>query len=344
MSGDGLRLEETDRLEDLRDEWDELALRSRNIFSTWEWLSLWRRHFAADRTLRVVSVRGRDNELVAVLPLFTAGRRPVRVLRFLGRGHADELGPICAPDDRPAAAHALRGVIESGSCDLFLGDDLPGDFEWSEALGARVVDRTASPLTRFDGQSWDEFIRGRSVSLRRQLGRLERRLGEHGLRYRLTTDPSRLEDDLDTLFALHTARWHGSQWFVSAESFHREFAATAFEQGWVRLWIMELEGMPAAAWLGYRFAGIESYYQAGRDTSWHKHSIGVVLLAHTIRSAVEDGIEEYRFLRGPEDYKFRFATENPGVVSVALATSMLGRVGLAARSARRKLRVLLSRS
>jgi CelD/BcsL family acetyltransferase involved in cellulose biosynthesis len=339
-----MKLEEADRLEEFRAEWDELAVRSRNVFSTWEWMTIWRSHFAADRSLRVVGCRMDDGRLAAILPLFMAGTRPVRVLRFLGRGDADELGPVCAPDDRAAAADALLGMIEDGHSDLFLGDNLPADFDWPQALEARVVDRIASPLVRFDGQGWDDYIRGRSVGLSRQLRRLERRLGEHGLSYRLTTDRSRLQDDLDALFSLHSTRWQGSKWFVSAEAFHREFAAAAFERGWLRLWIMELEGVPAAAWLGYRFAGIESYYQAGRDTAWGNLSIGLVLLAHTIRAALEDGMDEYRFLCGSEGYKFRFATEDPGVVNVARATSFTGRAGLSARSARRALRRLLRRS
>jgi CelD/BcsL family acetyltransferase involved in cellulose biosynthesis len=106
---------------------------------------------------------------------------------------------------------------------------------------------------------------------------------------------------------------------------------------------MELEGVPAAAWLGYRFAGIESYYQAGRDPAWGNLSVGLVLLAHTIRAALEDGLGEYRFLCGSEGYKFRFATEDPGVVSVARATSLAGRAGLSARSARRAVRRLASK-
>ncbi len=338
MSPAELRLEEAEELDAFRDEWDALAVRSRNIFATWEWLSLWRRQFADDRRLRIVGCRAPGGELVAVLPLYVAGTRPVRVLGFLGRGQGDELGPVCAPGDRQSAADALRRTIESAGCDLFLGDDLAGDFGWAEQLGARVTDRMASPLVRFQEQGWDEFMAVRSVSNRRQLGRLERRLSEQGLSYRLATDPGRLDEDLDNLFALHEARWRGSPWFVSAKPFHREFAATALGRGWLRLWLMELEGKPAAAWLGYRFAGVESYYQAGRDPAWDKFSVGGVLLAHTIRSALEDHMDEYRFLRGAEGYKFRFATDDPGVVSVARATTPLGRAALVARGARRALR------
>jgi CelD/BcsL family acetyltransferase involved in cellulose biosynthesis len=335
---DALHLEEADDLEAFRNEWDALALRSRSIFSTWEWLSLWCRHFATDRRLRIVGCRDSGGDLVAVLPLYQAGARPVRVLRFIGRGQGDELGPVCAPSERQSAARALRTTIAGNDSDLFLGEDLAGEFDWAGELGARVIEHTASPIVHFAEQEWAEFMQERSANTRGQLGRLERRVSEQGLRYRLATDPGRLDEDLDTLFALHTARWGRSPWFVPAEPFHRAFAALALERGWLRLWFMELNETPVAAWLGYRFAGVESYYQAGRDPAWDKASVGVVLLTHTIRAALEDRMDEYRFLRGSEGYKFRFANDDPGVVSVARATSALGHAGLAARTARRALR------
>ncbi len=77
----------------------------------------------------------------------------------------------------------------------------------------------------------------------------------------------RLQDDLTVLFALHRARWGEGSPFLRFEAFHREFAAVALERGWLRLWFLELDDRPAAAWYGFRFAGVESYYQAGRDPS-----------------------------------------------------------------------------
>jgi CelD/BcsL family acetyltransferase involved in cellulose biosynthesis len=279
--------------------------------------------------------------LRAVLPLYSSSSGPVTLLRFLGHGHGDELGPVCAPAEREAVAVALGQTIESSGSDLFIGDDLPGDFDWAGHIGGRSLERTESPVARFDGESWDDFVGARSTKLRRRLRYYERALEPHGLRYRLATDPERLGADLDTLFALHAARWGESPWFAPARDFHQAFAAIALERGWLRLWFLELDGKAAAGWLGYRFAGIESHYQSGRDPAWDKSSVGIVLLAHTMREALADGIQEYRFLRGGEVYKQRFATDDPGVVTVARATRILGRAALAARTARRRVRRLL---
>ena len=277
-----------------------------------------------------------------MLPLYGSSSGPVEVLRFLGHGHGDELGPVCAPEQRDAAAAALSEVIESSGAGLFIGDDLPGDFDWAGAIGGRKLERTESPVARFEGESWDDFVGARSTHLRRRLRYYERALAAHGLEYRLAAHPARLEADLDTLFALHASRWGDSPWFAPARAFHQEFAALALERGWLRLWFLELDGRAAAGWLGYRFAGVDSHYQSGRDPAWDRASVGIVLLAHTMREALADGIDEYRFLRGGEDYKKRFATDDPGVVTIGRATSVLGRAALAARTARRRVRRLIS--
>src|SRR5262249_6369974 len=155
----------------------------------------------------------------------------------------------------------------------------------------------------------------RSANFRQEVGRRERRLQrEHRLAFRLSDDPQRLQSDLDTLFALHPAVRARTEF--GPESFPREFAEGALGRGWLRLWLLELDGRPAAVWYGFRFGGVETYYQAGRDPAADRLSVGFVLLVHTIRSAFEDGVREYRFGRGAESYKYRFASDDPGVETV----------------------------
>src|SRR4029450_10389581 len=69
-------------------DWDDLARRSGNIFATKEWLSPWGSHFGRGDPL-VLPVHDADGTLLAILPLYTWSRRPLRVLRFLGHGAGD---------------------------------------------------------------------------------------------------------------------------------------------------------------------------------------------------------------------------------------------------------------
>jgi CelD/BcsL family acetyltransferase involved in cellulose biosynthesis len=78
-------------LDTARDEWEERAARSGNIFATWEWCWTWWRHFGNGHRLVLRTVR-EAGELVAILPLYEHRAGPFRVLRFLGHGLGDQLG------------------------------------------------------------------------------------------------------------------------------------------------------------------------------------------------------------------------------------------------------------
>jgi dTDP-4-amino-4,6-dideoxygalactose transaminase/CelD/BcsL family acetyltransferase involved in cellulose biosynthesis len=324
----GYRLEWLADLDLARDDWRRLARASCNVFATWEWASLWWRRYGRGNPL-IVRVRRREEECFALLPLYVWREGPLRVLRFLGHGTADELGPVCAPSDRAAAAGALRQVLAHAKCDLLLADHLPAEDSWSSLLGGAVVQREGYPLIR-GARSWEGYLASRSGHFRKKMLWQERRLArEHELRYRLSEDPACLRSDLETLFALHAARWPEGTGFLQYEKFHRDFAACALEAGWLRLWFLELDGRAVAAWYGFRFGEIEFYLQSGRDSAL-RDSAGSVLLAHTVREALNDGVREYRFLRGAEAYKRRFATDDPGLETVAVGCSRLGRAALAA--------------
>ena len=312
-------------LDAARADWQRLAERSGNFFSTWEWADAWMRHLGEGRELQLHTV-AREGDVVAILPMVHSRIGPLRLLRFVGHGPADELGPVCDPAERPAAAQALEQL---SGFHVFVGERMRPGLDVGQMLRTEP-----SPVLPVRGRSFDEYLAGRSRNFREQVRRRRRKLArEHELEFRLS-DAERLQDDLTTLFRLHAGRWQGPGAFGGAlEAFHRDFASRALERGWLRLWTMEVDGRPAAAWYGIRFAGVESYYQAGRDTDLDQLSVGFVLLAHTIEAAFDDGVSEYRFLLGDEPFKGRFAEEDERVETLTVSHGMRGRAAVAAARA-----------
>ncbi len=314
------------------DEWRELAVDAGNIFGTPEWISTWWRHFGADRRSLVRSVRDDRGRLVGVLPVYEWKRRPFRVARFVGHGPGDALGPVCRAADRVAMADALTRLLDTAGIGILVGENVPCEEGWSERFGAQVVEREPSPVLDFGGNDWESLLASWSKNLRSQVRSRERKLAnDHHLEFRLADDPERLEEDLHRLFDLHRARWPDGSNFSRGEAFHRDFAALASARGWLRLWLLEIDGEARAAWYGFRFAGVESYYQAGRDTdpAWDRYRLGFVVLAHSIREATADGMRAYRFLRGDEEFKSRFASNDHGLETFVLPR---GGTGKAAQS------------
>jgi CelD/BcsL family acetyltransferase involved in cellulose biosynthesis len=332
---DAVEFEPFKELESRRRLWSELATRSGNVFATWEWADVWWRHFAAGETPAFVECR-LDSRPFAILPLYVARRGPLRFLRLIGHGPGDVLGPVCAPADAELAGLALGRVArELDLPPLLLAERLPSGAV-AEGVGGRLLQREANPRLDIDGATWDEYLATRSRNLREKVRRSARKLKRsHEVAYRLCEGPERLDLAFDTLLRLHKDRWGGEGAFEreSVVSFHRELTAVMLERDWLRLWTMEIDGEPAAAWYGYRFGATESFYQSGRDRRFDSHSAGFLMLAHTIEAAFADGLERYAFLRGNEPYKDRFATADDGLETRALGSRAFTRLGIAVGAA-----------
>lgn len=331
-----MRLDVVHDLASLRDDWSRLADASGNLFSTWEWADVWWRHLGGERPLHLVVARDEDGAAIAILPFYLERSRP-RTLRFVGHGPADRLAPVAAPADRERAAAALREALDGRLADwqVAVVDRLPGEEGWLALLGQEPFRSEPSPVLDSEGRDWEAFLAARSKNFRDQVRGRERKLGrKHEIGFRLTEDPAQLDADYDALVRLHRERWGDESRSFAAprEALHREFAGAALERGWLRLWTLDVDGSPAAAWLGYRFGGCEWYYQAGRDPALEREAVGFVLMAHTIREALNDGVREYRLLLGGEAYKDRFATGDSGLETVVYARGATGRL---ARSAAR---------
>jgi CelD/BcsL family acetyltransferase involved in cellulose biosynthesis len=300
--------------------WDKLAHDARCIFATPLWATTWWKHLGPSGAMpwpvAVFDLRG---DLVALVPMYTWKTRPLRVQRLIGHGPGDQLGPICVPGMTRSVSQLMRTALDFVGWDVFVGERLSGSEDWESALRLDEVSPTGSPVLPLDGRSWEEILAGMSTNARQQVRRRERSLRRSfDVQFRLADSAARLDDDLDSLFRLHGERWgrNASAYLGRDARFHRAFSHEAFQRGWLRLWFLELDGVPVAAWHGFRFAGVESYYQAGWDQAFARHSPASVLLVHTIRAAAADGMSEYRFLQGDEAYKYRYATEDEGLVSL----------------------------
>jgi CelD/BcsL family acetyltransferase involved in cellulose biosynthesis len=321
-----------DGFDPLQDDWARLAAAGGNLFGTWEWNDLWWRHYGRDRALRIAVLR-EEEEITAIVPLFLWSRRPLRILRLIGHGHGDRLGPVSDHDAN--TADALRLALKAEPHDVFIGDWVAGDRNWGRLLSGRVVRRTGYPILHLPDE-WGEFLAAQSPryrkSARNQRNRLER---SHEVGYRYA-DSETLQRDLDAAFRLHRARFgehSGCNYCGEHETFQRAFAARALERGWLRLLFLEIDGQPVCFEHGFLFQNAYFAYQAGRDPSWDRQSVGFILELETIRRAFEAGAAEYRFLGGEEDYKYRFPTEDPKLETVAVPGSRRGRLAAAALAA-----------
>ena len=91
------------------------------------------------------------------------------MLRLLGHGHGDLLGPICEDDGPATAARALRAALATTRHDVFVADWVAGDRHWARALGGRVLRTTGYPILEPADRSQDGLLAEASVRLRKTI-------------------------------------------------------------------------------------------------------------------------------------------------------------------------------
>jgi CelD/BcsL family acetyltransferase involved in cellulose biosynthesis len=316
-------------------EWRELAVRHGMAFGSPDWVRAWWGEGLEGHTLLVAAVRDGNGALIGVVPLAIEGSGRRATLRFAGSAMGDRFGPVAAPEDQgKVAAEALRAVEEAGHAPaMTILHRVDRDSEWPAEMAAasryrlsRVLQSPAEllyiPTAELD---WDAYLKTRSQKFRQRVARgLEKALAkEHEFAVRETTDPSTLDDDLAILFRLHDLRHPETSSIASgrARAFLGGFTRAALEHGWLRLRLLEIEGEPVAAELGWRIGPRYAIYQSGFDPAWAKFSVGMLLLVLTVRAGIEEGADEVDMLLGGEDYKQRFAAAARPVHTVVLVRS-----------------------
>jgi GNAT superfamily N-acetyltransferase len=117
------------------------------------------------------------------------------------------------------------------------------------------------------------------------------------------------------LFELHQKRWRekGSKGAFTdswVKDFYLDITKQFYDQDWLQLRVLKVNDDPISSYYNFKYNKRIYYYQSGSDPNWSKYSVGDLLLADCIKSAIQKGYIEFDFMRGAEDYKKRWGTKN----------------------------------
>lgn len=282
-------------------------------FRSFPWISSWWKHFSANREAVVLLAR-RGEDVVGILPLY-AEPLPLggRSLRLMGDNvvGSDYLGVVTRD---PTLQQLFIEHLRAGAgADEVVLDGLLRDDPITAGF-SQVEHRYRCPYVSTRG-AFDAYLGGLADGVGTQLHRRRKWLEKRpGYAIECLTSPEDMTRAMDALFALHHARWAiegGSDGIDSpvVEAFHRDAARALAERGWSRVYVMTVEGAPRAALYGWRHGRTFAFYQSGHEPAWRPRSVGTVLLGHIIGECfADDAIDEFDFLRGSEEYKFKWAT------------------------------------
>ena len=342
----------------LRPEWNALlnASGSASPFLTWEWLHTWWRHMRGASRLRIMTVRA-DGELIAIAPFHAArSTAHLRCLDMLGTGcvGSDYLDVIVRPGWESDALAALEHLIAARNLTVRLTHLGPsamaaplaarlGERGWNETIAAGGT----CPYIPLAGHTWDSYLATLGSSHRANVRRRIRALQQQfDVRFeQVVTHDERIEA-LARLIEYHTRRFdRGGTAFGSAMAcaFHDELSARALDCEWLRMYVLRVDDVPAAVMYGFLYEGTFYFYQHGFDDTYQQHSIGLVLMALSIRAAIEESADEFDLLWGTEPYKFLWARHTRELRNIHLfPANLAGRTHRRLLLARRRAGAILS--
>jgi CelD/BcsL family acetyltransferase involved in cellulose biosynthesis len=339
-----------DRLAAVAERWDELARADARdgFFRTYGWYRAWMQHIRPDAEPYVIVVRDASGDITGIAP-FCRMRYSDLGFRLLRVGWAgretvsgDFLDFVAAPGRQEQVVSAVLDFLWERKDEwalLMLGELMPGsdscraaeEFSRRTRMPFRVQEERICPYIALPA-SFEEYLESLSSSSRYHIRRRIRDVAKAGAEVQIYSEGHEVAARLGTLSRLHHSRWQkdnqpGTLGRPGFQEFLRDICGNPPAGARCRLFQLEAAGAPCAALLAFHFGQSALYYQAGWDpeSPLAASSPGVVLMAASIRDAIENGLSFYEFLRGDEEYKSRWTAHHRTTVTVLLGRSRMAR-------------------
>ena len=307
-------------------EWDALLSHSASAvpFLRYGYLQRWWQfkgggEWPQDARLGILT--GRENGILkGIAPLFSVNEDGGKKGYFLGSVEiSDYLDFIARPEDLESFINASLQHLSVPSNDAVSALSLANIPEQSpslqllqklaaEAGWSIQVERTDhTPAIQLPG-AWDDYLAGIDKKQRHEIRRKLRRADENAsLKWYIVSDPETLEVEIDVFFELMALDDAKKEFLSEAmRSQMRAIIQWAFHEGILQLTFLAIDGHKAAAYLCFDANGRILVYNSGFDNRFSQYSPGWVLLSKLIQHAIQTGRSAFDFMRGDEEYKYRF--------------------------------------
>lgn len=292
------------------------ADKNAGFFSDYDWFRLWRETLGKkkNRTLCVIAAY-RQNRLAGVLPLMTEKKFGCRVLEWAG----NEIFDYCASfaEDEDVAHELWKTARRCPNYDIALIRDVRENSRDDKALSgfAKKSENNKAPCIGLTWQTGQDWLKSLDAKRRKDIKYKCRRLEHMGPIklevFRKEPIPENVIDDMMS----HKIEWcrrnNKKSVFFNPDitMVFRRMAALAAKQDRLFLATLKCGETPVSHVFGFIDRGVLHDYFMSYDPEWATYSPGTVILVKTVMWAIENGLKEYDFMRGSEDYKLRYATE-----------------------------------
>lgn len=319
--------------------WNALLGESHNNvpFLTYEFQRAWWDHLGGgewqDAQLNILAGRDGDGQLIGIAPLFATQINGQKVLQFIGSHEiADFLDLIVRPRDHAAFSQAvLEYLLEKNGdwqrVELYnLLDSSPTSqvlkqYSLSKKMNFDLEPLQPSPYIEVPA-TFEAYVDSLETKQAHELRRKLRRAARNPelITMEIIVDAAQLDKALDDFFALMSQEADKAAFLKPAMRAQMDaIAHAAFAAGWLQLVFLKCGDVRIAGYMNFDYDNCIWAYNAGFDNEYAYLSPGWVMLAEMIKWGIDHKRKIFDFMRGDEEYKYRFGGVNRYVQKAVIA-------------------------
>lgn len=318
-------IEDRGAFEGLKDEWNGLVAvsESDNPYLAHEWFEILWNHYFDPETFspRIYTLRdGSGLRLVAPL-VRSRGKKLLTStpgLTSMTNERTNRFDLIYRKDDTEALDAFLSYVTDTEKEMQFLElQYLPKDtttFEYLEEFCSRrnlhsySFQTIETPYFELDSD-FDGFMKGLKTKFKSNMRNREKRLSKLGkVSMEVVEGGPDLDGAVESVCRIEEMSWKGEEGLSitstdDVRDLYLEYASTAAQHGWLRLYFLKLDDRPIAFDYAVEYNRKLYLLRTGFDPDYSAYSPGQLLKRRVFESAFDNGIVEYDFLGGVMDWK-----------------------------------------
>lgn len=287
-------------------EWDQLIEKSStaSFFQTKEWVQVWVKHFPVE--MKILGVF--EGEELIGLAAFSLVNETIHFLGttpVLGGELVSDFGDIIAKTSYEETVWKevfAKLKVKKLKADLnYIRGDSPS-FPILKEMGGRVEEVDDAPYIDLPN-TWDAYV---STLNRHDRHELKRKLKKAESEQVTLVLSQNVRSDTDEFFRLMQLSNIQKKDFLTEkmQAFFRDFIQTFSVQDTLELFFLKKEEKNIGSVILFTYKDAVLLYNSGFDPAFSSLSPGFVLVALTIRHAIEKGRKRFDFLRGNERYKY----------------------------------------
>jgi CelD/BcsL family acetyltransferase involved in cellulose biosynthesis len=156
---------------------------------------------------------------------------------------------------------------------------------------------------------WETYLAGIDKKQRHEIRRKMRRAEESQIpmRWYVAAEASTIRAEAEAFIGMMAQDADKAKFLTPPMREHMaNVIECAYQTGCLQLAFLEVDGVKAASYLSFKYLNRVWVYNSGIDRQFMEYSPGWVLLGYLLKFANETGIKEFDFMRGDEDYKYKF--------------------------------------